>query len=99
MEYGISLDSLPLILVNGYGAIIAVFCMLVFYYYTTKRRQAELGTFIALLILGAILAMEKTRVFNSTYMGTIGAVASIVMFASPLVALVRIGQITLTLRG
>ena len=88
LKYGFCRADDALIMVNGFGALIAFGSMLVYYWYSLDKPAVERK---AIVILGGILSIfvsMRLKIVGTNAVGFAAMLASILMFAAPLVALV-----------
>lgn len=88
LKYGVFLGDTALIVVNSVGALMTIMCLTVYYIYCPDRADVERRALYALSILASVFAMVKLEWFAPRWVGLIAMVASVTMFAAPLVALV-----------
>lgn len=87
-KYGVYLGDAALIIVNGVGAITSLVSLIVYYVYTGEKPDVEKRLLQLLLGLAFLFSIVRLGWIDPRWVGLVAMVASVTMFASPLVALV-----------
>lgn len=90
LKYGVFLADPALIIVNAVGSLVALMSLITYYVYTNERPDMERAILKMLLGLAGLLSIVRLGWVDPKWVGLCAMVASVTMFASPLVALVRI---------
>lgn len=86
-KYGFILGDMPMSLVNGFGMILAIYSGLIYHRHTSHRVSCEIMAILGLCgVLGWLMCISA-GIIKLDGVGFSAMCASIVMFASPLVAL------------
>lgn len=106
LKYGVYANDPAVVIVNGFGAIVAFFSMIVYYWYSHDKvhsgrcscsftppwalqPEVEKRAIQVLGLIMVIFLLVRFRLFHPKWVGMAAMVASVLMFAAPLVGLVR----------
>ena len=88
-KYGVFLADPAISIVNGVGASIAFLSMCIYYGYCNDRADVERKSLQVLTIIFTVFFVARVGLVPPSWVGLAAMLASIVMFASPLIALVK----------
>jgi hypothetical protein len=88
-KYGVFLADPAISVVNGVGASIAFLSMCIYYGCCNDRADVERKALQVLAIIFAVFFAARVGLMPPSWVGLAAMIASIVMFASPLIALVK----------
>ncbi|KAL5568317.1 hypothetical protein UlMin_024892 [Ulmus minor] len=89
-------ENFPLVTINGLGILLELsFIFIYFWFATAKAKMKVAGTFIFVVAIFTITAFTSAFVFHDhhhrkVFVGSVGLVASIAMYGSPLVVVKKV---------
>lgn len=90
LKYGAFLGDSALIIVNGVGALVSLVTLLIYYCYTNDRPAVERTALYTLANIAALFLVVRLGWIAPQWVGLVAMLASITMFAAPLIAIKNI---------
>ncbi|KAJ3049781.1 hypothetical protein HK097_009223 [Rhizophlyctis rosea] len=90
LKYGILLPNQAIIIVNGTGLLLSIYCLMIFHRYHDRRDQTEkhlATTFLFTLVILAYVRFNSQSPTITHQLGFLACAMSMIMFGAPLLSL------------